>query len=53
LNVRENSSVFSAKIGEVKPGESHELIEEIQGWFKIKLIDGKTGWVSSTYAVKE
>ncbi|MDP2637467.1 MAG: PEGA domain-containing protein [Candidatus Levybacteria bacterium] len=53
LNVRESSSISSAKVGEVKPGESYELIEEVQGWFKIKLSDDEIGWISSSYAVKE
>lgn len=53
LNVRESSSVASTKIGQVKPGESYELVDEKEDWFKIKLTDGKIGWVSSSYAVKE
>lgn len=53
LRVREDSSVSSLEIVRVLPGESHELIDEKEGWFKIKLMDGKMGWVSSSYAVKE
>ena len=53
LNVRESSSVSSAKIGQVNPGESYELISEEEGWFEIKLKDGQKGWISSSYAVKE
>lgn len=53
LRVRESDSVDSAEIDRVKPGESYELISEKEGWFEIKVADGKTGWVSSSYAVKE
>lgn len=53
LNVRESSSLFSNKITQVKPGEKYELIEEQGSWFKVKLADGKEGWINSQYAVKE
>jgi hypothetical protein len=53
LRVRESNSVTSAEIAQVKPGESYILLDEEGNWFKIKLEDGKMGWVSSSYAVKE
>ena len=53
LRVREISSVDSLEIARVIPGETYELISEKEGWFEIKLTDGKIGWVSSSYAVKE
>lgn len=53
LRVRESASVSSSEIGKIKPGESYELIEEKENWFEIKLSDGKTGWISSSYAVKQ
>ena len=53
LRVRESNSVNSPEIAQVKPGESYELISETEGWFRIKLTDGKIGWVSSSYAIKE
>lgn len=53
LRVRESSSVNSSEIVQVKPGESYELIEEKEDWFKIKLNNDKAGWISSQYAVKE
>lgn len=53
LRVRENNSISSLEITQVKPGENYELIEEKEDWFKIKLNDEKTGWISSSYAVKE
>ena len=57
LRVRENSSVGSLEIARALPGETYELISEKEGWFKIKLNspanEGKTGWISSSYAIKE
>ncbi|OGH21341.1 MAG: hypothetical protein A2958_00885 [Candidatus Levybacteria bacterium RIFCSPLOWO2_01_FULL_38_13] len=53
LRVREDSSLLSAEIDRVNPRQTFELIEEREGWFKIKLESGKTGWVSSQYAEKE
>ena len=53
LRVREGASVNSLEIARVLPGETHELVDEKAGWFKIKLINGKVGWISSSYATKE
>jgi hypothetical protein len=53
LRVREGNSINSSEITRVTPGESFKLISEKEGWFEIKLTDGKTGWVSSLYAAKE
>lgn len=53
LRVRENSSIASSEIGRVSPGDSLELATEKEGWFEIKMTDGKTGWISSQYAKKE
>jgi hypothetical protein len=53
LRVRENNSVNSSEIVQIKPSESYELVEEKENWFKIKLADGKEGWISSQYAVKK
>ena len=53
LRVREDSSISSPEITQVKPGEEYELVSEKEGWFEIKLADGGKGWISSSYAVKE
>ena len=50
LRVREASSSGSPQVGEVAPGEEYDLLEETQSWYKIKLKDGKEGWISKTYA---
>lgn len=53
LRVREGPSLADQQIGEVKPGETFELLEEGNGWLEIKLESGKTGWISATYAEKQ
>jgi hypothetical protein len=53
LRVREEASIASLEIARVNPGEQYELLEEIAGWNKIKLKDGKMGWVSSQYSSKQ
>ncbi|MBF8249528.1 MAG: SH3b protein [Candidatus Levybacteria bacterium] len=57
LRVRENSSIASIEIAQIKPGESYELISEKEGWFEIKLSSSsgkiKTGWISFSYAAKK
>lgn len=53
LRVRDQASLNGLEIAKVAPQESYDLIEEGDGWFKIKLKDGKEGWVSSQYSKKE
>ena len=53
LRVRADSSIASSEIGRVSPGDSLELVGEKEGWFEIKMTNGKTGWISSQYAKKE
>jgi len=57
LRVRESNSISSPEISQVKPGEKYELVSEKEGWFEIEFNspagERKTGWISSSYAVKE
>ncbi len=53
LRVRDSASVGGNQVGQVLPGEKYDLLEEQNGWFKIKLKDGTVGWVSSQYAQKQ
>ncbi|HYM65067.1 MAG TPA: PEGA domain-containing protein [Candidatus Sulfotelmatobacter sp.] len=52
LRVRQDASVASSEIAQVKPGESYVLLDEKTGWYQIKLTDGQKGWISSQYAQK-
>lgn len=53
LRVRKEASLSSDQVGTVRPGDKLDLISEKTDWYEIKLIDGKTGWISSQYAKKE
>jgi uncharacterized protein YgiM (DUF1202 family) len=52
LRVRDAASLNGAEIGQVKPGETYPLLDEQNGWYKVKFND-KEGWVSSQYAEKQ
>ena len=52
LRVRATASIASAEIAQVKPGETYQLIDSQEGWYKIKLANNKEGWISSQYAKK-
>ena len=53
LNVRGGAGTTYAKVGSVKKGEKYNLLETKAGtdgnWYKIKLSDGKEGWISAQY----
>ncbi len=51
LRVRTNPSTSASEAARVKPKEKYSLLEEQEGWYKIKLQDLE-GWISATYAKK-
>lgn len=53
LRVRNAPSLSGQEIAQVKPGESFALVEEQADWYKIKLSDGKDGYISSQFAEKK
>ena len=53
INVRMKPDAKSSRVGHVKNGETYELLETASnGWFKIRLKDGKEGYVSGNMAEK-
>lgn len=48
LNVRKSPTVNSSKIGQLSPGQSVEILEKTNGWYKIKY-NNTTGYVSAEY----
>lgn len=52
LRVRDDSSTSGKEIAQVKPGTTYVLLSEKDGWFQVQL-DGKSGWISSSYAKKQ
>lgn len=53
LRVRQSPSLNAKEIGQVKPKDTLVLLEESQGWVRIRLKDGKEGWISSVYIEKK
>lgn len=52
LRVRQEASTSAAEIGQIKPGQKLELVEEKEGWFRITFTTDKIGWISAQYAKK-
>ena len=53
-NVRRNPGFDSRIIGHAAPGTVYEVLEvSANGWYKIQLGDGKTGWVYNTVGTLE
>lgn len=52
LRVRSEPSMLGKEVGQVKPGETYEVVETDTktGWFKIIFAEGKEGWVTNQYA---
>lgn len=49
LNVRADSTTDSDALTMVRRGDTLNLIEEKDGWYRIRLASGQTGWVSARY----
>ena len=49
LNVRSGAGTSYSVISKVNYGESVQIIEKNNGWYKIKLSNGTIGWGSSEY----
>jgi len=53
LNVRKEPDTGSEQMGRVLPGETHALLEEGDGWYKISILTEtgeEEGWISAEYA---
>lgn len=49
LNVRQGASISYNVIHQLWQGNRVKVIDETNGWYKILLSDGRTGWVSKNY----
>lgn len=52
LRVRDKPSTAGEEIARVSPGDELQVIEEEGSWTKVKLPDGKEGYVSNQYITK-
>mgnify|MGYP001567345432 CR=1 FL=1 len=49
INIRQNPSIQSKKIGEAKNGDVFEFVSINSGWYGVKMADGSTGFISSKF----
>lgn len=52
LRVRSTAGLNGTEIARVDVGAKYEILEEAQGWVKIKVSDTVSGWVSAEYVTK-
>lgn len=52
LRVRSSDNTSSAEVARVFPGDKLQLLEEVPNWKKVKLSDGKEGYVAAQYVRK-
>lgn len=52
LRVRDQPGLNGNEITQVTPGNTFPLLDEKNGWYKIQLPDGTTGWISGDFAQK-
>lgn len=52
VRVRENPSVSSPEVARLTEGIEVDLIEELPGWYKIKLQNGEVGYINSSLVQK-
>lgn len=53
LRVRDKPSLAGKEITQVKPGDTLILLEELSGWYRVRLSEGSEGYVSSSYVEKK
>jgi hypothetical protein len=53
LRVRSEPTVNASESARVKPGETFDVLDEKDGWYKINYEETASGWVSGQYVTKE
>ncbi len=53
LRVRDKASLLGKEIAQVKVGDTLVLLEELGSWDRVRLSDGKEGFVSTAYVAKK
>ena len=52
LKVRARPSLNAKIVGRLKNNDIRVLVKEVNGWYKVEHIDGRTGWISQRYSKK-
>ncbi|MBO8168744.1 MAG: SH3 domain-containing protein [Thermoanaerobacteraceae bacterium] len=50
VNVRSGPGIGNSRIAQVREGEKYPLLKKENGWYQIRLSDGKTGWIAGWLA---
>lgn len=50
VNIRQKPTINSEKVDQAHDGDTFEFVSLNSGWYKIKLTDGSTGFISKKYA---
>lgn len=53
LRVRDKPNLNGKEIGQVKPGDTLVLLEEVGSWYRVRLQSGIEGYVSAVYVEKK
>ena len=53
LRVRSEPTLGASESAKINPGNTFEVLESKNGWYKIEFEKGKFGWISSNYAEKK
>jgi hypothetical protein len=53
LRVRESSSTAAAEVTRVNTGDVLDFTALENGWYQVKLPDGRSGWISAEYAEEQ
>ena len=52
LKVRSTPSLNGKVVGSLKNNDVRVMVNEIEGWYKVEHMDGRTGWISQKYSHK-
>ena len=53
VNIREEPSTDSAKLGKALYGDTFEFVSKDQGWYEVRLDNGLTGFISEKYVIEK
>lgn len=53
VNIRQNPTIASEKIGEAKDGEIFEFVSLNSGWYEVRLDNGSSAFISAAYGYLE
>jgi len=52
LKVRSAPSLNGKVVGSLKNNDVRVMVNEVEGWYKVEHMDGRTGWISQKYSHK-